>query len=45
MNSITKIIVTRGAERRAGDRRNANLPIAGKDRRAGERRSGSERRA
>lgn len=35
----------RGSGRRQGDRRNAQIPIAGEDRRKGDRRSGTDRRA
>jgi len=45
MNNIAKVTGPRAGERRVGDRRKADLPMAGKDRRADERRSGSDRRA
>jgi hypothetical protein len=44
MNSLTKTPVKRGGERRAGDRRKAELPIAGADRRVADRRDGPDRR-
>jgi hypothetical protein len=44
MTSITKTHHKRSVERRAGDRRKADLPFAGPDRRVVDRRSGSDRR-
>jgi hypothetical protein len=45
MNTTMKNHEKRTGERRMADRRQANLPLAGKDRRVAQRRSGSERRA